>query len=144
MKKGTFIRTQADLDTIIANENFKPIRYCSVGGDVIVFENCYINPNGDIIRISNYIEKYGYEITARLTRADLLAGSVNNAGYVLVGIAGKSFTLHRLVASTFLKDDPNKREIDHLDFNKLNNNVTNLEYVTRKENVRRWRARKGE
>lgn len=42
--------------------------------------------------------------------------------------------IHRLVAETFLRDNK-KREVNHIDGNKLNNSVFNLEWVTSKENV---------
>ena len=46
--------------------------------------------------------------------------------------------IHILVANCFLKRPKNseKREINHIDGNKHNNNVKNLEWVTRAENVK--------
>lgn len=46
------------------------------------------------------------------------------------------FTIHRLVASTFISSPENcKVEINHKDGNKLNNHVSNLEWVTHKYNI---------
>lgn len=62
-------------------------------------------------------------------------------GYVKVGLRkdGKTITceIHRLVALAFLLN-PNKYEhVDHLDRNKLNNNISNLMWVSKQENLKR-------
>ena len=63
----------------------------------------------------------------------------NSAGYLRVilydanGNAKKHF-IHRLVAQTFIKNPKNKDEVNHIDFNKTNNAVSNLEWCTHAEN----------
>jgi hypothetical protein len=50
-----------------------------------------------------------------------------------VYIYNKTFALHRLVALTFLDNPVNKETVNHIDGNKLNNKIENLEFATNKE-----------
>lgn len=67
-----------------------------------------------------------------------LLGTVKNTGYKMVLLTlpdGKrSFSIHRLVAEAFLPNTENKPYVNHKDGNKLNNHVSNLEWVTSSEN----------
>lgn len=58
----------------------------------------------------------------------------NVNGYKHVKIAGKLFYVHRLVAIAFIPNPQNKPQVNHKDGNRSNNNVSNLEWVTAKEN----------
>lgn len=46
----------------------------------------------------------------------------------------KTYSVHRLVAETFIKRKPGQTEVNHKDGNKFNNRVENLEWVSQEEN----------
>lgn len=59
-----------------------------------------------------------------------------NASYLRACIELKSFRVHRLVAEAFLKhDDEKKVFVNHINGNKRDNHVWNLEYVTPAQNL---------
>lgn len=64
----------------------------------------------------------------------------NYLGYVIVGLRDyenrKTMSVSRLVASAFLSKTEIRKEVNHKDGDKNNNKLSNLEYVTRSENVR--------
>lgn len=64
----------------------------------------------------------------------LLDPPVSSSGYKFVRIGVKSYPLHRVIASTFIPNPENKPQVNHIDGNKTNNAVSNLEWVTAKEN----------
>ena len=66
-----------------------------------------------------------------------LKASINKYGYKQVTLSKnhkrKTYTVHRLVAMAFLENPYNKETVNHIDGNKLNNCVSNLEWATNKE-----------
>lgn len=64
----------------------------------------------------------------------------NGWGYLLTRLnkdgVRKGIAVHRLVAMTFISNPNKKPEVNHKDGNKLNNSVSNLEWVTRSENIK--------
>ena len=86
-----------------------------------VFEERYIAyPDGKISKLDGtplkkYISPYGYE---------------------RVCINGKYWLVHRIVAMVFIPNPDNKPQVNHIDGNKQNNDISNLEWVTPEENMR--------
>lgn len=64
----------------------------------------------------------------------------NKDGYMIVTIgSGKQRTsklVHRLVAETYIPNENNLLEVNHKDYNRVNNSLENLEWISHKENVR--------
>jgi hypothetical protein len=81
--------------------------------------------------------RYG-KIKAKI-KGIFLKPSINHDGYyeIVLSKNGKSkmFRLHRVIAKTFLDNLENKPQVNHIDGNKLNNNINNLEWCTCKENI---------
>ncbi|MEK4970688.1 HNH endonuclease [Cytobacillus sp. FSL R7-0696] len=69
----------------------------------------------------------------------ILKTHVNRYGYNQVGLTNegkvKQYLVHRLVAEHFLINPLNKTQVNHIDGNKQNNSIQNLEWVTPKENI---------
>ena len=86
--------------------------------------------NGMILR---YSEMNRYQLIKGWSE---VKGNINNVGYVRIRLNGKSYKKHRIVGYAFLGLDINnsKQQIDHIDRNKLNNNMNNLRIVSHQEN----------
>lgn len=55
-------------------------------------------------------------------------------GYVRVN--GRTYRVHKLVARAFVPNPNGYTEVNHIDCDKTNNRVDNLEWVSRRENMR--------
>lgn len=92
---------------------------------------------------SDYILFSDGKIYSKKTKT-FLKGMVDGSGYhcYCLRTNGKSWMprTNRLVAEYFVKN-PNPKEftvVNHIDHNKLNNDMTNLEWVTPSDNVLKW------
>lgn len=72
----------------------------------------------------------------------ILKSRTNVYGYKMIDLyinkKKKTFLVHRLVAMSFFGNSKDKLqiEVNHIDGNKTNNSVSNLEWVSKKENIR--------
>lgn len=90
-------------------------------GRVKSLERMVFNPLHGQIKIKETILKFGHD----------------GFNYCQVGLqtnGRKNFKIHRLVAIAFIPNPENKREINHIDGNKDNNCIDNLEWVSSSEN----------
>uniref|UniRef100_A0A6C0IR59 HNH nuclease domain-containing protein n=1 Tax=viral metagenome TaxID=1070528 RepID=A0A6C0IR59_9ZZZZ len=58
----------------------------------------------------------------------------HHSGYIFLRVNIQKYALHRIVAMTFIDNPENKPAVNHIDGNKTNNAVSNLEWCTIKEN----------
>ena len=90
------------------------------------------------------IDEYnGYYSISNLGRIKNINGTIMKTrirkdGYEVVSLRNKSKYkieyIHILVAKSFIQRPTEKTEVNHIDANKSNNIVSNLEWVTRREN----------
>lgn len=73
------------------------------------------------------------------THEKILPGNLKKGGYLSVTLSDgklkKCELIHRLVAYAFLNNTSNKRTINHIDGDKKNNSLSNLEWCTYSENM---------
>lgn len=60
----------------------------------------------------------------------------NNWGYQKVGTGGSSQLVHRMVAETWLDNPNHYKEVNHINGDKNDNRMENLEWVTHSQNMR--------
>ena len=69
----------------------------------------------------------------------IISGKLNIWGYSQVGLTKygtkKMFSIHRLVAQAFIPNPENKPCVDHIDTDRRNNSVNNLQWCTYSENA---------
>jgi hypothetical protein len=105
---------------------FKPI----IVDDGKTYSNYKINNKGEIINRNNILMNYNI-----------------NKGYQMLELKAddntyKTLKVNRLVALTFLENPNNYEIVNHIDENKLNNNVENLQWCNHKQNISHSQGKK--
>jgi hypothetical protein len=85
-----------------------------------------------------YAHPDGYILSKKRKCIKILVPEITKNGYMRVVLSNdgktKRYLLHRLIAFVFLENGENKCTINHVDGNKGNNNINNLEWATYSEN----------
>jgi len=96
-----------------------------------------------------FISKKGdvFSVKRPSTSGGILKKSIGDDGYYRVSLSlngkVKNVKVHHLVASAYLGEKPNyKMVIDHIDNDRTNNDASNLEYVSHRENCIRGQRSK--
>ena len=99
----------------------------------------------DIKGYENYVIYEDGRVYSRKTKMYLYSGT-GKEGYHYVRLnkngKGKKFYIHRLIAEYYIPNPDNKSHIDHIDGNKLNNNINNLRWVTNGENMNAFKSKR--
>lgn len=92
------------------------------------------------------IQNKGGTYYRRIMPGHIIKPRLLNSGYDFVALCkhgvSEALTIHRLVARTFF-GDIGKLQVNHIDGNKQNNAVSNLELVTQSENIKHSYAKLG-
>ena len=82
---------------------------------------------------------YGNVISKKYGKTTILKHSINHKGYHVVRLYHNNIqydmSVHRLVALTFIQNPYKKEQVNHIDGNKSNNSIYNLEWSTNYENM---------
>jgi hypothetical protein len=90
-----------------------------------------------IKNFENYlIDEFGMVYNTNTKKYLKLSNNYNNYKIITLGKGGikKQFRINRLVAEAFLPNPKNKSQVNHIDGNKSNNHISNLEWSTPLEN----------
>jgi hypothetical protein len=88
-------------------------------------------------RAIDFVNRWG-QPAIRYTEDRVLVATRHHTGYLVVKLGNsRQFRVHTLIAATFLGPAPDGMIVSHSDDNKENNSVSNLEYMTSSENVKR-------
>lgn len=112
--------------------------------DIKGYEGLYqISNLGRVKRLKRKFQTYNHltkRYNTRIIDEKILKGTINK-GYNRICLTKdgieKNYFVHRLVIENFVREVKDNETIDHVDCNKLNNNINNLEIVSIQENIMR-------
>lgn len=107
--------------------------------DIPGYEGLYQVSNlGRVRSLDRYVKQnHG---SKQLKRGKIIQPIKDCKGYLRLKLCinntSKRISIHRLVAQVFIPNLDNKPQVNHIDGDKTNNRVDNLEWVTNQENVK--------
>lgn len=106
--------------------------------DIIGYEGRYMISNkGQVKSLPRKVNRNNsVQITKEIIKKLRINKSGYNTAYLAIIKSYRHFMVHRLVAIAFIPNKENKPFINHIDGNKLNNHVDNLEWCTSSENIK--------
>jgi hypothetical protein len=125
---------EGDKITLLETEIWKPIKG---------YEGLYeVSNMGRVKRLPTSFEcgsRWGKDRIITFKGRILSVSKADKKHYPIVWLSlknkVKNYSVHRLVATAFLSNSENKLQVNHIDGNRDNNNVSNLEWVTGNENM---------
>ena len=102
------------------------------------YEGYYeISNLGNVKSLQRTIEREGGSTMVLTER--VLKPNLTTAGYYHIGLRKggkrKAYTIHRLIATTFIDNPEGLPQVNHIDEDKTNNRIDNLEWCTAKYNM---------
>ena len=121
------------------NEYLKDIPKLSYNGDKERFKQFVYNGFHSQYLVSTYGRIVSTEYRGFKGKISVLKPNIGTNGYYKVSLhinnVGKTINMHRAVGMTFIPNPDNLPQVNHKDGNKLNNHISNLEWVTAEENI---------
>ena len=107
--------------------------------DIANYEGLYqVSSEGRVRRVDSYVNTGIKHSEQKLHKGRILKQRLKRNGYLTVDLSKdqivKTISVHRLVATAFIDKDNDKNEVNHINCNRQDNRVENLEWVTHKEN----------
>ena len=91
----------------------------------------------EVLKADNDYEinvNYPYVIR-KIENGKILKESDRGNGYLVVYLNGKHYYKHRLIAGQWIPNPDNLGDVDHIDHNRTNNDISNLRWVSHKQNM---------